>query len=42
MDVSNGSASWTYADADKLIGDVKFTAEYSGDKKYNGAGAEAE
>lgn len=42
VNVSNGSASWTYADAGNLIGDVRFTAEYSGDKKYNGSNAEAE
>lgn len=35
VNVSNGSASWTYADADKLIGNVKFDAEYSGNGKYN-------
>lgn len=40
--VSNGSATWTYAEADNLIGDVEFTAVYSGDKKYNGSNAEAE
>ena len=37
VDVSNGSASWTYSDADKLIGDVTFTAVYSGNNKYNGS-----
>lgn len=35
VDVSNGGASWIYDDADKLIGDVTFEAEYSGDNKYN-------
>ncbi len=42
VNVSNGGATWTYADADNLIGKVKFTAVYSGDKKYNGSNAEAE
>ena len=37
VDVSNGSTSWTYTNADKLIGDVTFTAVYSGDNKYNGS-----
>lgn len=35
VNVSNGSASWSYEDADKLIGNVLFDAQYSGDKKYN-------
>ena len=41
VDVSNGGASWTYAEADKLIGNVTFTAVYSGDKKYKEANAES-
>ena len=35
VNVSNGGATWTYADADNLIGNVEFTAAYSGDNKYN-------
>lgn len=35
VNVSNGSASWSYEDADKLIGNVLFDAKYSGDNKYN-------
>ena len=41
-DVSKGSASWTYGDSDNLIGDVTFTAEYSGNNKYNSSSTSAE
>ena len=41
VNVSNGGASWIYAEADELIGDVEFTATYSGDNKYKEANAKA-
>lgn len=41
VNVSNGGATWTYADADNLIGNVEFTAAYSGDNKYKEANAKA-
>lgn len=41
VNVSNGNATWIYDDADNLIGNVEFTAAYSGDNKYKEANAKA-